>query len=155
MKNPLLFLLLASVPALVLAQSTTDKDKPRPVEPVLAQLHSGPGRIGVRLTFAKDTGLPTIVGLTRGGPASDAGFLIGDVIIKIDKNYTNSLSQDEVKLALHGDPGIGVELTVQRQDDPKLIVRAVDRRILTTEAEEVVPNTKLPETVFPDTDTVQ
>jgi C-terminal processing protease CtpA/Prc len=154
MKKSFLLALLA-VPALVLAQSNDSSDKPKPVEPVLAQFHSGPGRIGVRLAFAKDTGMPTIIGLTRGGPASDAGFLIGDVIIKIDKNYTNTLTQDEVKLALHGDPGIGVELTVQRQDDPKLIVRAVDRRILTTEAEEVVPSTKLPETVFPDSDTVQ
>jgi C-terminal processing protease CtpA/Prc len=93
--------------------------------------------------------MPQIIGLTRGGPASDAGFLIGDVIIKIDKNYTNTLSQDEVKLALHGEPSTGVELTVQRGDNPKYIVRAVERRVLRGDVEEVVPATKLPETVFP------
>jgi C-terminal processing protease CtpA/Prc len=107
------------------------------------------------LAFSKDTGMPQIIGLTRGGPASDAGFLIGDVIIKIDKNYTNTLSQDEVKLALHGEPSTGVELTVQRGDDPHFIVRAVERRILSGDTEEVVPSTKLPETVFPAGDTVQ
>jgi C-terminal processing protease CtpA/Prc len=145
-----LLVLLASLPALALAQVPTDK--PKPFLPVVPQAHSGLGRIGVRLAFAKDTGMPQIVGLTRGGPASDAGFLIGDVIVKIDKNYTNTLTQDEVKLALHGEPSTGVELTVQRGDDPKYIVRAVERRILYADTEEVVPSTKLPETVFPSHD---
>jgi C-terminal processing protease CtpA/Prc len=148
-----LFIFLAALPALVLAQDAADK--PKPFQPVLPQAHSGPGRIGVRLAFSKDTGMPQIIGLTRGGPASDAGFLIGDVIVKIDKNYTNTLSQDEVKLALHGDPSTGVELTVQRGDDPHLIVRAVERRILSGDTEEVVPSTKLPETVYPAPDTMQ
>jgi C-terminal processing protease CtpA/Prc len=120
--------------------STTPPDepaKPKPVQPVLASQHSGPGRIGVRLAFLKDSGLPQIVAMTRGGPAADFGFCVGDVIIKIDKNYTNSLTQDEVKLALHGEPGTGVELTVQRGDDPRLIVRAIERRVLTIDAEDI------------------
>jgi S1-C subfamily serine protease len=111
--------------------------KPKPIQPVLARHHSGPGRIGVRLIFLKDSGLPQIAAMTRGGPAADYGFCIGDVIIKIDKNYTNSLTQEEVKLALHGEPGTGVELTVQRGDDPKLIVKAIERRILTADAEDI------------------
>jgi C-terminal processing protease CtpA/Prc len=142
-----LIVLTAALPALALAQDSTDK--PKPFLPVLPEAHSGIGRIGVRLAFAKDTGMPQIIGLTRGGPASDAGFLIGDVIVKIDKNYTSTLTQDEVKLALHGEPSTGVELTVQRGDDPKYIVRAVERRVLHADVEEVVPSTKLPETVFP------
>jgi C-terminal processing protease CtpA/Prc len=145
-----LVILLASLPALAPAQDAADK--PKPFEPVLPQAHSGVGRIGVRLAFSKDTGMPQIIGLTRGGPASDAGFLIGDVIVKIDKNYTNTLSQDEVKLALHGEPSTGVELTVQRGDDPHFIVRAVERRVLNGDTEEVVPSTKMPETVFPSHD---
>jgi C-terminal processing protease CtpA/Prc len=131
------------LPALAIAQpdvSTTSGDeqaKPKPVTPVLAQNHSGPGRIGVRLAFQKDTGLPQIVAMTRGGPAADYGICIGDVIIKIDKNYTTSLTQEEVKLALHGEPGTGVELTVLRGDDPKLIVRGVERRVLMADAEDI------------------
>lgn len=146
-----LLLVLAALPAFVLAQESTD-NKPKPFLPVLPQAHSGIGRIGVRLIFDKDTGLPQIIGLTRGGPASDAGFLIGDVIIKIDKNYTYTLTQDEVKLALHGEPSTGVELTVQRGDDPHFIVRAVERRVLHADVEEAVPSNKLPETVFPSHD---
>ncbi len=146
-----LLIVLAALPALALAQDSPDA-KPKPFLPVLPEQHSGIGRIGVRLAFDKDTGMPQIIGLTRGGPASDAGFLIGDVIIKIDKNYTNTLTQDEVKLALHGEPSTGVELTVQRGDDPKYIVRAVERRVLHADVEEVVPATKLPETVFPSHD---
>jgi len=55
---------------------------------------------------------------------------VGDVIVKIDRNFTNSLTSDQAELALHGEPGTGVELTVQRGDDPKYIVHAIARRIL-------------------------
>ena len=135
----LVFCLLA-FPLLAAAQSVNPMDappKPKPVEPIVASQHSGPGRIGVRLAFAKESGIPEIVGLTQGGPASDYGFQIGDVIIKIDRNYTDSLTEDEVKLALHGEPGTGVELTVQRGDDPRLIVRAISRRVLPLHAEDI------------------
>lgn len=132
------------LPSLALAQpmpSTPPPDdsaKPKPIVPVLAREHMGPGRIGVRLAFQKDTGLPQIVGMVRGGPAADYGFQIGDVIVKIDKNFANSLSQDEIKLALHGEPGTGVELTVQRGDDPRLVVKAIQRRILPANSEDIV-----------------
>jgi C-terminal processing protease CtpA/Prc len=124
--------LLVFIPALALAQATPPPDasaKPQPVEPVLASQHSGPGRIGVGLVFDKTTGQPSIAILTRGGPAADFGFRVGDVIIKIDKNYTNTLSEEEVRLALHGEPGSAIELTVQRDDNPKLIIRSLERRI--------------------------
>ena len=112
--------------------------KPKPLVPILAKDHRGIGRIGVRLAFVKDTGLPQIVGMIRGGPAADYGFQIGDVIVKIDKNFTNSLSQEEIKLALHGEPGSGVELTVQRGDDPRYVVRAIQRRVIPASAEDVL-----------------
>ena len=121
------------LPVAALAQTTPPPDnsnKPKPTVPVLAKDHAGWGRVGIRLTFDKVTGIPTIAGLTKGGPASDFGFKVGDVIIKIDKNYTSTLTEDEVKLALHGQPGTGVELTVQRGDNPLFIVRAIERRVL-------------------------
>ena len=143
MKRILAVCVIAALPMIVLAQSqseTTDDAtaKPKPVEPILAKDHQGLGRIGVRLDFPKYLGgMPIIVGLTRGGPAADCDFHIGDVILKIDKNFTPSLTQDEIRLALHGEPGLGVELTIQRGDDPHLIVRAVERRILTVDAEDI------------------
>jgi C-terminal processing protease CtpA/Prc len=136
--------LLFSLPLLISAQPLgpvpplDQAAKPKPLEPVLVKDHSGLGRIGVRLAFVKDTGLPQIVGMVRGGPAADYGFQIGDVIIKIDKNFTNSLSEDEIKLALHGEAGTGVELTVQRGDDPRLVVHAVERRILPATSQDIV-----------------
>ncbi|HUB65924.1 MAG TPA: PDZ domain-containing protein [Candidatus Methylacidiphilales bacterium] len=129
------------LPAMAVAQTYTppdDTNKPKPFQPVLAEQHTGLGRIGVRLVFDKVTGLPVIAGLTKGGPAVDYGFRVGDIIIKIDKNLTSSLSEDEIHLALRGQPGTGVELTIQRDDDPKYIVRAVERRILPEDAEEMV-----------------
>jgi C-terminal processing protease CtpA/Prc len=124
-----------------MAQATPPPDastKAQPVEPVVASEHSGPGRIGVALNFDKTTHQPTIAILTRGGPAADFGFRVGDVIIKIDKNYTNTLSEDDARLALHGEPGSAVELTVQRGDNPKLIIRSLVRRIPSPNAEDMV-----------------
>jgi C-terminal processing protease CtpA/Prc len=118
---------------LAYAQSTVQTDdttKVPPVEPVLASQHSGAGRIGVVLGVDTDTGLPIITALIRGGPAEDFGFRVGDIIIRIDKNMTSTLSKDEVDLALHGDPGTPVELAVERDGNPDLIVRALDRRII-------------------------
>ena len=152
MKTILAACFIGLLPALALAQTVAppdDSSKPKPFQPVLPEQHSGLGRIGVRLVFDKDTGLPQIAGLTRGGPAVDFGLRVGDVIIKIDKNLTSSLSQDEVHLALRGQPGTGVELTVQRDDDPKLVVRAVERRILPDDAEEMV-NPPMSEVAKPD-----
>ena len=143
MKLLFTFCLIAFLPAMAFAQAapaaaTPDANaKPQPFEPVVAAAHSGLGRIGVRLAFDKATGLPTIVGITRGSPALDFGLRVGDVLIKVDKNYTNTLSEDEVRLALHGDPGTGVELTIQRDDDPYFVVRAVERRILFDDMEEL------------------
>jgi C-terminal processing protease CtpA/Prc len=124
--------LLVLTPALALAQATPPPDessKPQPLVPILAKDHSGPGRIGVRLVWDKATAQPYIAAMTRGGPAADFGFRVGDVIVKIDKNYTNTMSEEDARLALHGDPGSAVELTVQRDDDPKLIVRSLERRV--------------------------
>lgn len=138
MKKILLACLIGCLPAVAHAQvpgSTDTPEKPAPFQPVLAKDHEGLGRIGVQLAFDKVTGLPHIAALTRGGPAVDFGLRVGDVLIKIDKNYTNSLTPDEVSLALHGQPGTGVELTIQRDDDPRYVVRAVERRILTADRE--------------------
>ena len=139
MKLLLAACLTGLLPSLALAQATTTPDatsKPAPFQPLVAKEHQGLGRIGVRLAFDKASGLPRIVALTRGGPAADFGFRAGDVIIRIDKNYTNTLTQEEVSLALHGEPGTGVELTIMRDDDPHYIIRAVSRRIIYADQED-------------------
>ena len=140
MKLILTACLTGFLPVVALAQSVPPPDptsKPAPFQPLVAKEHEGLGRIGVRLAFDKDTGLPRIIALTRGGPAADFGFRAGDVIIRIDKNYCSTLSQEEVSLALHGQPGTGVELTIQRDDDPHYIIRAVERRILRADQEDI------------------
>lgn len=132
-----LFVLTVLAPAQVpTTPPPDDKNKPKPFEPVLARQHEGEGRIGVRLVFEKD-GTCVIGGLVRGGPAFDAGFRVGDTIIKIDKNYVSTLSPDDARLSLHGEPGTGVELTVTRGDNPRFIVRAAERRVLPDSVEEM------------------
>ena len=140
MKLLLTVCLAGFLPAAAFAQATPPPDatsKPAPFQPLVAKEHQGLGRIGVRLAFDKDTGLPRIIALTRGGPAADFGLRAGDVIIRIDKNYTDTLSQEEVSLALHGEPGTGVELTICRDDDPHYIIRAVARRVLRPDQEDI------------------
>jgi len=142
------------LPALALAQATGSADanaKPAPFQPLVAKEHQGLGRIGVRLAFDKASGLPRIVALTRGGPAADYGLRAGDVIIRIDKNYTTTLSQEEVSLALHGEPGTGVELTLIRDDDPHYIVVAVERRVLRADQEDIAqpPRSEVGEAAAP------
>jgi len=126
---------------MVFAQDVASPDtseKAKPVDPIIASQHQGSGRIGVQLDFDKATGIPHISGLTRGGPAADTGFMVGDVIIRIGRDYTSTLTQDEIRMALHGAPGTGVELTIQRGDNPKYIIRSVERRTLPPYAEEMV-----------------
>ena len=113
-----------------------DKNKPKPFAPIVASQHAGAGRIGVRLVFEKD-GTCLIGGLVRGGPAEDVGFRVGDTIIKIDKNDVSTLTPAEARLALHGRPGTGVELTVMRDDNPRYIVRSAERRVLPHDVEEM------------------
>ena len=142
------------LPAMALAQATPPPDAPvksAPFQPILAKDHQGLGRIGVRLAFDKISGLPHIIALTRGGPAADYGFRAGDVIIRIDKNYTTTLTQEEVSLALHGEPGTGVELTIMRDDDPHYIIRAVERRILHADQEDIAqpPRSEVGEATAP------
>jgi len=146
--------LLAFLPALALAQSTPPPDpnaRPAAFQPIVASQHQGLGRIGVRLEYDKATGLPHIAALTRGGPAADFGLRAGDVIIRIDKNYCTTLTHDEISLALHGEPGTGVELTIQRDDDPHYIIRAVERRILRADQEDIAqpPRSEVGEATIP------
>lgn len=141
MKFLLLAALLGSATVVARAQVPTtpppdDSNKPKPFAPVIASQHAGDGRIGVRLVFAKD-GTCIIGGLVRGGPAYDVGFRVGDIVVKIDKNYVNTLSPDDARLALHGQPGTGVELTVMRDDNPRYLVRAAERRVLPDDVEEM------------------
>ena len=155
MKLLLTACLTGFLPALALAQATEPVDpnatKAPPFQPLVAKEHQGLGRIGVRLAFDKVSGLPKIIALTRGGPAADYGLRAGDVIIRIDKNYTTTLSQEEVSLALHGEPGTGVELTIMRDDDPHYIIRAVERRILRADQEDIAqpPRSEVGEATVP------
>jgi carboxyl-terminal processing protease len=152
MKLLLTACLTGFLPAVALAQAVPDvTTKPAPFQPLVAKEHEGMGRIGVRLAFDKTSGLPYITALTRGGPAADFGLRTGDVIIRIDKNYTNSLTQEEVSMALHGQPGTGVELTIQRDDDPHYIIRAVERRILHADQEDIAqpPRSEVGEATVP------
>ena len=130
----------AFLPAVAFAQATPPVDasaKAAPFRPLVAKEHEGLGRIGVRLAFDKVTGLPRITALTRGGPAADFGLRAGDVIIRIDKNYLHDADAGRNQPRAAWPAGHGVELTIQRDDDPHYIIRAVERRILHADQEDI------------------
>ncbi len=120
---------IALIPAFASAQ--TDAPKPAPVEPVLAKYHAGYGRVGVRLGTDKKTGLPQIIALIHNGSAQYYGLKVGDILVRIDKNLTSTLSGDEISLALRGPVGSSVEVAVQREDNPHYFVIAMKRQAMT------------------------
>lgn len=143
MKNwsPLIALSLALLASgAVNAQTDQSLPPPKPpmIEPFHPEAHTGSGRLGMRIEFLKN-GLPIITALTQGGPAMDFGLRVGDVILRIGKNDPLSLTKDQVKLSLHGDPGSSVELSIERNDCVKPLLIAIKRRELPTDSVDTNP----------------
>ena len=123
----------ASTPASNAGGTQPPSGKPTPVVPFVAADHTGNGRLGMRIGFLNN-GLPFIAAITQGGPAMDYGFKVGDIILRVGKNDPLSLTPEEVRLSLHGEPGSSIELTIQRNDETHPRVLAVQRRELPSDA---------------------
>jgi carboxyl-terminal processing protease len=81
--------------------------------------------IGAEVDTAPD-GLPVIVGVFRGSPASDAGLTSGDEIVKVDERSTVGVDLDTVISWVRGEAGTPVVLTVKTGADGKeRVVRLV------------------------------
>ena len=81
--------------------------------------------IGAEVDTAPD-GLPVIVGVFRGSPASDAGLTSGDEIVKVDDRPTVGVDLDTVISWVRGEAGTPVVLTVKTGPDGKeRVVRLV------------------------------
>merc|ERR1719399_1991650 len=73
---------------------------------------------GVGLTIGKDGQEDVLVLGALEGFAFDAGVRPGDRLLQVDGTDVKTLSVDEVKTNLRGEPGTEVQVTVQRDGSP-------------------------------------
>ena len=97
--------------------------------------------VGVGITIQKepeDVGF-LIIAVAAGGPAEEAGFLPGDLLIAVEGEDVRGWSTTEVSAVVKGEEGTFVQMTVLRQGDHRNIT--VERRqVLTPVAEyEMLP----------------
>ena len=92
--------------------------------------------VGVGITIQKtgdDAGF-LIIAVAAGGPAEEAGFLPGDLLIAVEDEDVRGWSTTEVSAVVKGEEGTFVQMTVLRQGDHRNIT--VERRqVLTPVAE--------------------
>jgi carboxyl-terminal processing protease len=72
--------------------------------------------VGLGIELKLDTEGLRLVGVIRGGPASDAGLKVGDQIVRVAGQSVRGLSLDEAASRLQGTEGSSVEIGVLRAD---------------------------------------
>lgn len=77
------------------------------------------GGLGIEITF-KD-GLLVVVAPMEGSPAERAGVQAGDVIVKIQGEYTKEFSLVDAVKRLRGPRGTPIAISVSRKGNPQLI----------------------------------
>ena len=82
---------------------------------LLASCASRPGSIGAVLAQSKADGRVTVREAPPGYPAAAAGLGPGDEVLLIDGRDVRAMSPEAVHLALEGDVGTTVQLTLLRR----------------------------------------
>jgi carboxyl-terminal processing protease len=82
---------------------------------LLAGCASRPGSIGAVLGQARADGRVTVREVPPGYPAAAAGLAAGDEVLLIDGRDVRGMSPEAIHLALEGDIGTTVQLTLLRQ----------------------------------------
>lgn len=85
---------------------------------------------GVGMEVGKQDGVLTVIAPLPDTPAERAGIRSGDIVVRIDQISTERMSVDEAVLAIRGEPGTSVVLTLLRKGTPELMeVTIVRERI--------------------------
>lgn len=71
--------------------------------------------IGVTIQVRDDVDGFTVTKVNAGGPAEDAGLLIGDIIVAVDAVDVRGMTTNETSALVKGTEGTFVEITVERQ----------------------------------------
>lgn len=86
------------------------------------------GGVGMEIGMKNDT--LTVIAPLKDTPTERAGILAGDYILQIDGKNTSGLSIDEAVLAIRGEPGTTVVLTIAREGESKTHDISVVREII-------------------------
>lgn len=90
--------------------------------------------VGITIQAAENDAGFVVVAVSAGGPAEEAGFLPGDLLIRVEDEDVRGWTTEEVRNAVRGKEGTFVQMTVLRQGDHRTIT--VERRqVLTPVAE--------------------
>lgn len=73
------------------------------------------GSAGVGIEFAVVDNILTVVCAVEGGPAARAGIIHGDKIVKINGDQVISVTLDNVRRMVRGEPGTEIKLTLYRE----------------------------------------
>lgn len=71
-----------------------------------------------------------IMAVNAGGPAEEAGLMVGDLLIRVDDQDVRGMDTTEVRNLVRGEEGTFVDMTVLRKGDARKI--AVERRRVQT-----------------------
>ncbi|MDD4956712.1 MAG: S41 family peptidase [Candidatus Omnitrophica bacterium] len=85
---------------------------------------------GVGISVGIRDGILTVISPMEDTPASAAGILAGDKIVKISDKITQDMQLDEAVRLLRGEPGTDVMLTILREDAQDLIEIKITRAII-------------------------
>ena len=84
--------------------------------------------VGITIQVTEDSDGLLIVAVTQGGPAEEAGLLVGDVLVAVEETRIAGMSTGEVKNLVRGEEGTWVNLTVARDGREETI--PVERRAI-------------------------
>ncbi len=85
--------------------------------------------VGLGIELKIDTQGLRLVGVIRGGPASDAGLRIGDQITHVDGHPLKGLGLDEAASKLQGNEGTAVEITALHPSGKSQTYKLVRRHV--------------------------
>ncbi|WP_406699615.1 S41 family peptidase [Singulisphaera sp. Ch08] len=85
--------------------------------------------VGLGIELKLDTEGLRLVGVIRGGPASEAGLKVGDQITRVGEKAVRGLSLDEAAGQLQGTEGTPVDLQILRADGSTRAFRIVRRHV--------------------------
>ena len=91
------------------------------------------GGIGALFSQDKDTKVITFLKVYEGSGAEEAGFMVDDILYKVDGKDISGEDLSEVVSKIRGDEGTTVELTVLRGDDGEEYTATVTRKIVQTD----------------------
>ena len=96
------------------------------------QTHGEFGGLGI--TVGMKDGALTVIAPLEGTPADEAGIKAGDIILKIDKESTISMSIDDAVSRMRGKVGEPIDLAIVRKGELKPLDIHIIRGIITIES---------------------